>query len=274
MAKAFSVLSWNVEHFGATDKQKKKFKKDPGPIIDLIAAQKADVVAIYEVRSDIVFRPLIKAMPNYHFFISEGPQLQEILVGMRNTMSVFNTQKTEFKAGQSTLRPGMLVTPYVDGAFYPMLFLHLKSMRDPKGFGLRYDMIKRAFDFRKVLNKASDDGPANYIFAGDLNTMGMNYYGSDKDITGAREVKELRGSAQRRDMKLLDKTYANTYWSKKYGESSLDQVVAAEHLKFRSFDGQPVRVSGWPDAPTEEKRAAWVEKYSDHALLYFEVQKV
>jgi len=45
MAKAFSVLSWNVEHFGARDKEHRKFKKDPGPIVKLIAEQKPDVVA-------------------------------------------------------------------------------------------------------------------------------------------------------------------------------------------------------------------------------------
>lgn len=36
MAKAFSVLSRNVEHFGATDKEHRRFVKDPGPIVDLV----------------------------------------------------------------------------------------------------------------------------------------------------------------------------------------------------------------------------------------------
>ena len=104
-----------------------------------------------------MFRPLIEEMPEHHFFITEGPQLQEILVGVRKSVSAFATQKMTFKAGQSTLRPGMLLTPYVDGAYYPLLFLHVKSMTDPKGFGLRYDMTLRAFDFRKTLKK---DAPA------------------------------------------------------------------------------------------------------------------
>ncbi|MDJ0944738.1 MAG: hypothetical protein QNJ30_14825 [Kiloniellales bacterium] len=274
MAKAFSVLSWNVEHFGATDKKKKKFLKNPKPIIEKIAEQNADVVAIFEVRSDVVFRPLVQEMSNYHFFISEGPQMQEILVGVRKSIATFTTQKTEFKAGQSTLRPGMVVTPYVDEKFYPILFLHVKSMRDPKGFGLRYDMMKRAFDFRKVLKKAAKGGEPNYLIVGDLNTMGMDYYGSDKDVSGKREVSELGKAAQRRGMSLLGKTQANTYWHPKYGESDLDQVVAMEHLEFRSFGGKPVRVTGWPDEPTDDDKAAWVETFSDHALLYFEVQKV
>jgi hypothetical protein len=59
-----------------------------------------------------------------------------------------------------------------------------------------------------------------------------------------------------------------------YGDSDLDQVVAAEHLEFKQFQGNSVRVSGWPDEPTEQKKAEWVATYSDHALLYFVVQKV
>ena len=274
MAKAFSVLSWNVEHFGATDKEKRKFKKDPKPIIKEIADRNADIIAIYEVRSDIVFRPLIEQMPRHHFFITEGPQLQEILVGVRNSIPTFATQKTEFKAGQSTLRPGMLVTPYIDGEYYPLLFLHVKSMPDPKGFGLRYDMTMRAFTFAKVLKKAAGNKTPHYIFMGDLNTMGMNYFGSDKDIAGEREVKELEKAAKRRGMRLLDKTYDGTYWSARYGESNLDHVVAMDHIEFKTFGGKSVQVSGWPDKPSEREKAAWVEKYSDHALLYFEVQKV
>ena len=274
MAKAFSVLSWNVEHFGARDKEHRRFNKDPVPIVKIAAAQNADVVALYEVRSDIVFRPLIEEMPDHHFFITEGPQLQEILIGVRKSLPAFATQKTTFKAGQSTLRPGMLVTPYVDGAYYPLLFLHVKSMKDPKGFGLRFDMTMRAFDFRKVLKKAANGQVANYIFLGDLNTMGLDYFGSDKDVSGDREIQELRKAAGRRQMQLLEKTYENTYWSARYGESDLDQVVTAEHLAFTDFGGKPVRVSGWPDESGEQEKAAWVEKYSDHAMLYFEVQKV
>lgn len=273
MAKAFSVLSWNVEHFGAVNKRK-QYVKDPAPIVGLISDQRADIVAIYEVRSDKVFRPLVEAMPDHHFFITEGPQMQEILVGVRRTIPCFVTQKTEFKSGQSSLRPGLLVTPYVDGAYYPLLLLHVKSMPDPKGFGLRHDMTMRAFDFRKALNKAAGAGEANYVILGDMNTMGMNYYKSDKDIDGAREIAELRAGARRRKMRVLDKTREATYWNPRYGASDLDHVIAAEHLQFRQFANRDVRVTGWTDETTDAKKKAWVEKYSDHALLYFEVQKV
>lgn len=274
MAKAFSVLSWNVEHFGAANNKTKIPTKDPAPIVELIKEQNADIVAIYEVRSGVVFSPLIEAMPNHHFFITEGPQMQEILVGVRNRIPAFLTQKTEFKSSQSTLRPGMVVTPYIDGVYYPLVFLHLKSLRDPKGFGLRYDMTKRAFDFRKTLSKAANGSDPNYIFLGDLNTMGMDYYRSDKDIDADREIAELGRAASRRKMRLLGKTENRTYWNPRYGESDLDHVVAMNHLQFRQFSGQSVRVSGWTDLNSDAERKAWTEKYSDHALLYFEVQKV
>ena len=56
--------------------------------------------------------------------------------------------------------------------------------------------------------------------------------------------------------------------------SNLDHVVAAKHLKFKSFGGKPVDVRGWVDETTDKKKDAWTRKYSDHALLYFEVQKI
>ena len=60
MAKAFSVASWNVEHFGITDARSNKPKRPVKPIIDFLARQRADIVAIYEVRSPTVYGPLLK----------------------------------------------------------------------------------------------------------------------------------------------------------------------------------------------------------------------
>ena len=89
MAKAFSVLSWNVEHFGASAPNKPP-RKPVGPIIDLVAQQRADVVAIYEVTGATVFSEVTAKMPNYTFHITEGPQTQEILVGVKKTFSAFS----------------------------------------------------------------------------------------------------------------------------------------------------------------------------------------
>lgn len=247
MAKAFSILLWNVEHFGAKDKNKKNPKKPIAPIVAEIAKMKPDILAVIEVRSALVAAPLMASMPDHFFFITEGDQMQEILVGIRKTLPAFTTQKTEFKAGQNSLRPGLLITPVVDGQAYPLLFLHVKSLRDPKGFGLRQDMIKRAFDFRKTIGKALGTQRPNYMFLGDLNTMGFDYYGSDKDLDGDREIQELSKAAARRNMRVLSKTHDKTYWSERYGQSDLDHVVAMDHLKFKKFSNAEVQVSGWND---------------------------
>ena len=283
MAKAFSVASWNVEHFGATSRGSSTPRKPIDPIIDFLASQKADVVAVYEVVGKVVFNAVITKMPGYQWHITEGPQTQEILVGVKKSMTSFFTQKQEFKSGNSFLRPGGLLTVRVAGEDYPLLFLHLKSLSVPVGFGLRDDMTEKAIKFRKVLNKLSrangGSGSANFIFLGDLNTMGMNLTYSSKDLSGAEEIARLKKRLGTRSvqMRILDKTAPTTYWpgtNSSYEPSDLDHAVASDHLDFKSFAGADVDVRGWVDKGTDSKKDAWTKKYSDHALLYFEIQKV
>jgi len=278
MAKAFSVLSWNVEHFGATAEDKKKPTKPVEPIVKAVADQDADVVAIYEVVGSVVFDEVVKQMPGYHFHITEGPETQEILVGAKKSLSTFFTQKVEFNSGQSTLRPGALLTITMDDESYPLLFLHLKSLTEPKGFGLRDDMTERALKFRQTLDDvAGGKDKSHFIFLGDLNTMGMNLTYSDRDVTADEEIARLKKRVVVRKMKVLEKSQPHTWWpgsKSKLTPGNLDHVVAAEHLAFAPFGGKPIAVRGWPDEPTPEARDAWAKKYSDHAMLYFEVQKV
>ena len=181
------------------------------------------------------------------------------------------------------LRPGALLTLSIDGNNYPLLFLHLKSLSVPKGFGLRDDMTERAIAFRKTLNRADKNmggnGQANFLFLGDLNTMGMNLTYSKKDISGVEEIDRLKKRLAPRSvaMKFLDKSHNVTYWpgsGSRYTPSDLDHVVAADHLRFRDFGGVSVDVRGWVDESSDVKKDAWAKKFSDHALLYFEVQKV
>ena len=219
-------------------------------------------------------------MPNYQFYITEGPQTQEILVGVKRSLFAFFTQKLEFKSGEPALRPGALLTLVIDGVNYPLLFLHLKSLSEPKGFGLRDDMTQRAMKFRKVLNRAAgQNGQSNFVFLGDLNTMGMNLSYSKKDISGTEEIDrmEKRLAHKSINMRILNKSQSNTYWpgaNSSYEPSNLDHVVAAEHMKFKKFGANEVRVSGWVDETSDAKKDDWVKTYSDHAMLYFEVQKV
>lgn len=121
MAKAFSLASWNVEHFRNPDSRLDRvvdFLVDLGP---------PDVFALYEVEGKEVFDALVGKTPGYTFHITEGPQVQEILLGVRSNLSAFFTKRTEFKSGLWALRPGALLTLTIDGEDYPLLFLHTEE---------------------------------------------------------------------------------------------------------------------------------------------------
>ena len=270
MAKAFSVLSWNVEHF----------ENSPGrvaEVVQLLAQIKPDVFAIYEVEGKEVFSELVAKMPSYQFHITEGPQVQEILIGVRGGLTAFFTQKIEFRAGTTSMRPGALLTVTVSGANYPVLFLHLSSGPDPRGWGLRDDMLERAIKFYDVLKKSAGGQPVNYLFLGDLNTMGLEYFFKANNIAADIELKKLDQVAAKRGMRRLLKdkpfTWSNGSTSR-MKPSNLDHVVAVNHLKFRQFNGADVKVLGWPAETTLALQDAWIKKFSDHGIMYFEVQRV
>lgn len=268
MAKLFSVASWNVEHFRNDNARVDR-------VVQFLRAQKPDVFALYEVEGAEVFEELVKRMPEWHFHITEGPQVQEILIGVKRTMTAFCTQRIEFNSGIQTLRPGALVTLYAGGQYYPMLFLHTKSGGDPLGLGIRDDMFDRALAFRKVLNRAAG-GEANYLFLGDLNTMGMTYP-FQKSIGAGVELQKLDRDAARLKMRRLAKTAPATWWNGStgsYAPSDLDHVVAARHLKFKAFSGgAEISVRGWAAEPTPAAQDQWIKDHSDHCLLFFQVEK-
>lgn len=274
MAKAFSIASWNVEHF----------KNDPSRtdrVINFLKQQNPDVIGLYEVEGSEVFSAVTSKFPGYTFQITEGQQTQEILVGVKSNLSAFMTQKLEFKSATTHMRPGLLLTITISGKQYMVLFLHLASSTEPRGFGLRDDMADKAIKFRKTLNKAVG-GDANYIFLGDLNTMGLDYpYNSE--IASETELKRWdRQAKQYYDLQRLVKTHDFT-WSNGSGssipDSNLDHVYASEHLKFKQFnktggEKADVSVRGWVNKTTNTEKDKWIKDYSDHSLLYLEVQKV
>jgi hypothetical protein len=274
VAKAFSVASWNVEHFknvGATNEERVAF----------IVEQDPDVLAIYEVEGAEVWRELMEGMPGYSFFITEGQNAQEILLGTRSGMTAFVTQKIEFQSRDAFMRPGALMTVRVDKVDYTLLFLHVASMPAARGFGLRADMIERAFDFKTdVLDKITEN-KTNFMVLGDLNTMGLDYvYGRvgttrklrHERVEARQEISRLRFLAEESGMRVLDKTHDVT-WRDGRRRSNLDHVIASAPLKFKKFGGAEVDVRGWPKLANEADQKTWIERYSDHALLYFEVQK-
>jgi hypothetical protein len=272
MAKAYSLLSWNVEHFKGDAQRVAR-------VVSVLSAQKPDVFALYEVEGKEVFDELTRAMPGYTFHVTEGPQVQEILVGVRSSFTAFFTQKLEFKSGAALMRPGALLTLTIAGQHYPILFLHTASGNDPRGLGLRDDMLVRACEFSGTLGKAAPGAAgANYLFLGDLNTMGMQYrYVPGRNISADDELVKLAKQAQRSGMRVLTKSASRT-WSNgsksKTPPSNLDHVIAAAHLKFRTFGGAEVAVRGWPELATPAGQDQWIGAYSDHAFMYLEVQRV
>lgn len=276
MAKAFSVASWNVEHFG--DEHPSAERR-----IEFLVDQEPDVVALYEVEGKEVWREIMAGLPGYSFFITEGENTQEILLGVGPQLTGFVTQKTEYRSSVSAMRPGAFLTVHDEGVDYSLLFLHVASWPEARGFGLRADMIDSAFDFKKYLDKLRTDGPANFLFCGDLNTMGLDYVTgrepppNDRRLVHARisaeqEIERLQHLGKETGMRLLTKN-ADATWGNKDGDrSDLDHVVAADQLQFREIAGAEVDVRGWPKLDPSEQ-AEWTEDYSDHALLYFEVER-
>ena len=276
MAKAFSVASWNT----------KNLSDDPARVtrvISFLKEQDPDVFALYEVKGKDVFADITEVFPGYTCQITEGTETQEILVGVRSTLTCFMTQRIEFKDSVPGMRPGLLATITVDGVYYSMLFLHLASSAQPRGMGLRDSMLSKAVKFRKTLDKAAGGkDKANYIFLGDLNTMGMEYP-FQKDIDSETELRKWDTQASRYySMLRLKKVYEKTWFggsTSSLPPANIDHVYAAKHLVFKQFKNPQnqsvdVDVRGWVNQPSPKAQDSWIDSYSDHSLLYFEVQKV
>ena len=130
---------------------------------------------------------------------------------------------------------------------------------------------------KKTLQGAAAPGkPVNYLFLGDLNTMGMEDLFREHNILPEIELKKIDAIAKKRKMRTLTKSRPHT-WSngskRRYKPSNLDHVVAADHLQFKQFAGTDVRVLGWPEETTPAAQDAWIKRFSDHGILYFEVQR-
>ena len=262
----FSIVSWNVKQFELKTTLKDK-------VVEHVENQNPDIFAILEVVGAQVWRYMFKEFPNHSFYITEGEQSQEILVGVHKDLRCFLTQRDEFKAGRTTLRPGPFLTVQVDNDYYTILFLHLKSFSDPEGFGLRDDMIDHAFNLKNGLDKVPEaNGKAKFLFMGDLNTMGMDLTYLN-DVKESEEIDRLEKRAKRRGMKLLQKDHNRTWTNGKGKYSDLDQVVASNSIKFKTWNGNNVKVLGWNQhAQGSAKFNEFVNQISDHCSIYCEIE--
>lgn len=275
-----SILSWNIEHFngkGGIDRSNKQARKNRVKnVVKVIKDADVDVFGLSEVEGKDVHEAITKAMPNFTFHITEGRQSQEILIGVKSGITSFFTQRNEFKRSNPYLRPGALLTITKNGAHYPILFTHLKSMPSPEGFGLRDAMFDKVFSLKRALDKVSKSqsgGPSNFIVVGDMNTMGMDYDGKKHDIPQADEIAQVTSNFKRRKMKALPKSHPHTFNNGSDSDlppSDLDHVFAAAHLTFKGQTaGAEVHVGGWAELTTAAKQDAWITKFSDHAPLTF-----
>ncbi|MDJ0825966.1 MAG: endonuclease/exonuclease/phosphatase family protein [Rhodobacter sp.] len=277
-----SVLSWNVEHFDGKGTGTRADRVDR--VANFIKDIDPDIFAVMEVEGAMVFNTFTSLFPGYTLFITEGRQSQEIMVGFRDGLSAFVTQRTEFKRNNPFLRPGTLVTlTDPGGGTLPILFTHLKSFPSPEGFGLRDAMYLKARNLKKKIDeRLSDETGAppksgRFILVGDLNTQGLNLTFSNKDLTSTEEIERLDEVLGSRNLERLDTTHPFTFNDGSQStlpQQLLDHVYASSNLSFADMGGAPVRVAGWPERPTIALQDQWIDEFSDHAPLIFKVLDV
>lgn len=269
---SFTFLSWNVEHFA----------RDPArtqTVADTIKAahpggKPIDVMGILEIKDVAVVDLMLNHFPNYDFYLTDGPQVQEILIGVRRGVfqqKIF-TQKREFKAGNDSLRPGALMAVLENsGQWTQLLYLHTDSGTGAGDFGNRFEMFERVAKMRAALAKQANQAD-RLIALGDLNTMGLNYPKRSKvRITGAEEIAELATFTR---MTLATKDITAT-WRDANGrikDSDLDHVLHSPALTLKSLGTDPggastaISSAGWPKL-AGQPQSDFVLTISDHAVL-------
>jgi len=268
----FSVLSWNVEAFRGSQAQLAN-------VAAHIRSLNPDVFGLFEVENVNIVALIGEHLPEYDYFLTDGPENKEVLVGARRgkfEQSVF-TQKREFKAYNPTLRPGALLSVSLAGEFYNILFLHTDSGTEAPSFGNRNEMFDKIWKLKAALDKQASSGAGRFIVLGDLNTMGLQFPArkkSDTRVSEADEIKALQDLASKQGLTLLVKEFDKTFNNGKL-TSDLDHVLATNNLTFGELGqalGQPffVKVTGWQQL-TGAARKKFIETISDHCSLYCEV---
>lgn len=268
------ILSWNVEHFnghGTGDREDRISN-----VADLVKAENPDIFALMEVEGSAIFREFSAKFPGWSFAITEGAQVQEILIGWKAGLSAFMTQRNEFKSGNKSLRPAALltITPREDETL-SLLFSHLKSFPSPEGYGLRDGMIEKVRSLKKAIDKGTNN-KGKFILLGDLNTMGLNLTFSNNDLSEAEEIERIDKILRVRDLHRQTKTHPTTFnngSNSSYDPANLDHVYACSKCDFVPFpSGENIRVAGWAEETGQAAIDAWIEKFSDHAPLIFTLQ--
>jgi endonuclease/exonuclease/phosphatase family metal-dependent hydrolase len=272
------ILSWNVEHFTGHGTGTRAGRV--ARVADLIKAEDPDIFALMEVEGSTVFSEFTQKFPGFSFAVTEGAQVQEIMIGWRSGVSAFMTQRDEFKSGNMSLRPAALLT--VTSAAQDtlsLLFSHLKSFPSPEGYGLRDGMIEKARSLKGAIDRASN-GTGKFILLGDLNTMGMTLTFSDKDLSEAEEIARIDRILAYRKLRRLAKSHPHTFnngSTSTYLPANLDHVYASDNCTIPDvapgvFPGVKIRVAGWAELADVTAQDQWIGAFSDHAPLIFSVE--
>ena len=50
-------------------------------------------------------------------------------------------------------------------------------------------------------------------------------------------------------------------------------VIASDQIKFKLFNGKEIDVRGWVNEKSDDLKKDWIQTYSDHSLLFFQIEK-
>lgn len=257
-----TLFSWNVEHFRGRSAE--RF----ATVVNAIRTANPDVFALLEVEELDIKTLIEEEFPNYSFGLTDGPQVQEILVGWRSDAgfrSATFTAKRQFKVYNPSLRPGALLE-FRDGddRRWHFLFLHTDSGIEARDFGHRYEMFDKIWKLNAALGRAF--GPdERVVVGGDLNTMGMRWPRnrvSDELATDEQEIEALDEMARRNGMRLLPKDFDQTWSDRRGRTSNLDHILVTDPV----VAAGPVEVAGWRGL-AGDARVAFVDSISDHNHL-------
>ena len=284
---AFTVLSWNVEHFkGLSDAR-------ANDIAGFIQQYASDVIAIYELEdSHGGFLFAQTHFQGFFTFITEGQNNQEILilVNPHRFDHITVTQQHIFKIGNPYLRPGALITLTQQGVSTNVLFLHSASGVLGDAFGDRIEIINHVFNLNTRLQELeqSSGEAARLIVTGDFNTMGLQFprglvshrvQTSQDEVTGIADLASRAHRPNFQGMAFAAKEHDLTFSNpKNRNQGDLDHVLVSAGVNLanrgnRPSDGNPFQVSvqGWIQQPSGQARDDFINARSDHCALIFMV---
>lgn len=266
---AIRAIFWNVENY--TDDNAGRAQR----VVDHVAANDPEIISFSEIKDKDALRTiLMEKLTTYDFAITDGDQGIELLTGWKR--GVFDqalfTQRREFKAGNTFLRPGSLLAVKQGRAYYNFLFLHMDSGTKDTDYRNRQDMFEKVWGLKERLDEI-DGNSARLVVMGDFNTMGKRPRGGEAGVTGAQEIENLANDAQSAGMSLAKKNRDNTWADVDSNgglnrQSDLDHVLVSNAVSLADLgSGEKVSVRGWVDANDDAERFDFVEHISDHCSI-------